>query len=191
MDDLEDIASAKALDLLLRAESGEWDPTGRHAGEVAAYIATVARNGLLRWAERNSRTVRMEEPGDEPESAPPATALSPAADTLTEAGEFVAVLRECVRRLQPRARRIWILRAFHELSSRDIAAHPDVGLTKAHVDVVVSRARDVLKQCLGTHGHRTTDYPAGAFMTLWEALSDMNDSPRSDPKGAHGSRLPA
>src|SRR5262245_8110440 len=46
-EDVEDLASAKALELVARAESGEWNLEGRSGGEIAGYLATVARNGLI------------------------------------------------------------------------------------------------------------------------------------------------
>src|SRR5436190_9930557 len=38
-EDLEDLASQKALELLLRAEEGAWDPSGRPTHEVRGYVA--------------------------------------------------------------------------------------------------------------------------------------------------------
>lgn len=176
-EDLEDLASAKALELLLRAESGEWNPAGREEGEVAGYVATVARNGLLRWAEHRRRQPRVVAPecgADERAPAGGVGVMPPEAPA--EAREFIAALQECVGRLGPRARLVWFFRAFHELSSRDIASHPDVALTPAHVDVVVNRARDSLKVCLESRGHRPSDFPVGAFATLWDELAALGDS---------------
>src|SRR5258708_3814601 len=45
-DDLEDLASQKALELLLSAEEGRWDPDGRAEYEVAGYLSRVARHAL-------------------------------------------------------------------------------------------------------------------------------------------------
>ena len=41
-EDLEDLAAAKSLDLVGRAVSGAWDTKDRSAGEVAAFLSTVA-----------------------------------------------------------------------------------------------------------------------------------------------------
>src|SRR5215831_4111430 len=41
-EDLEDLASAKALDLVSRAELGTWALDGRTVGEVGAYLSAVA-----------------------------------------------------------------------------------------------------------------------------------------------------
>lgn len=184
-EDLEDLASAKALEVLLRAESGEWNPEGRHPGEVAGYLAAVARNGLTRLAEHRRR-----------ETAPGAALangevmefedrdrVSPGADSAAEAAEFVATLRCCVSALAPRARRVWFFRAFYEMSSREIAAHPEVGLTPPHVDVVVQRARESLRACLESRGIRSRDYPAGAFAELWSCLASLDTA--AAPKDAH------
>src|SRR5262249_45355455 len=47
-EDVQDLASNKALELLRRAEQGEWDPTGRSSGEVVLYIRSTARRALMR-----------------------------------------------------------------------------------------------------------------------------------------------
>lgn len=177
-EDLEDLASTKALELLTRAESGDWNPDGRHPGEVAGYLAAVARNGLMRLAEHRRR-----------ETAPGVTSVdgevmeteqadrsSPRADSAAEAGEFVEALRGCVETLAPRARRVWFFRAFYEMSSRDIAAHPAVGLNPGHVDVLVQRTREALRECLAGKGLRPRDYPPGTFSALWQGLSALAEA---------------
>lgn len=184
-DDLEDLASTKALELLVRAESGGWNPEGRHGGEVAAYVAAVARNALLRWAERRHRQpLAVAADGDDGFPGEPPPVLSgPTSDGAVEAREFVEALRACVERLQPRSRRVWFFRAFYDLSSREIACHPDVGLSAAHVDVLVNRVRDSLKNCLATRGLHPRDYPTGAFAALWEGLASLA-VPRETPATA-------
>lgn len=174
-DDLEDLASAKALELLVRMESGGWGPEGRHGGEVAAYVAAVARNALLRWAERRQRqplAATADADGRFPGDSSPVF-TGPTSESAVEAREFVDALRACVERLQPRSRRAWFFRAFYDLSSREIASHPDVGISAAHVDVLINRARSALKTCLASRGLYPQDCPVGAFATLWEGLAGL------------------
>lgn len=184
-EDIEDLASAKALELLTRAESGEWNPDGRHPGELAGYLAAVARNGLARLAEHRRREPAFGSPSEDGDAMEFETEdrRSPAPHTATEAHEFVETLRRCVEALQPRARRVWFFRAFFEMTSRDIASHPQVGISPAHVDVVVQRARDALRHCLGSKGLAPRDYPAGTFSLLWESLGTMAEDVPS-PTGA-------
>jgi len=174
-EDLEDLASSKALEILVRVESGEWDPRGRHPAEVAGYLATVARNGLSRLAGQQARrplSLDAETPGaGSLAERLPGDGVAP--DVRMEAREFVEALRECAGRLQPRSRVIWFLRAALELPSRDIAAHPAVGLNVPHVDVILQRARDALRECLRSRGWTASDFPAGAFAAMWPELAAL------------------
>src|SRR5215510_6160439 len=54
-EDLEDIASGKALELLQQAEGRLWSVAGRTPHEVAGFVARVARNGLVDLARRRGR----------------------------------------------------------------------------------------------------------------------------------------
>lgn len=175
VDDLEDLASTKALELLVRAESGQWSPEGRHEGEVAAYVAAVAKHALLRWAEQRQRqplALVTDADAGLPRRTPPAPS-GPPSDGAVEAREFVEALQACVGHLKPRSRRVWFFRAFYDMGSREIASHPDVGLNAAHVDVLVNRVRDALKTCLAARGLQPRDYPLGAFSALWEGLAGL------------------
>ena len=172
-DDLEDLASAKALDLLARAERGDWDPAGRSPGEVVVYLRSTARNGLIRLAQQRERSVPMEaEPGADGHGSDTVwSAPMPSPERQAESREFASGLIDCLARLQPRSRCVWVLRAVHDLSSRDIAAHPDVGVTPANVDVILMRTRALLQGCLETKGLTSTHLPAGTFALLWDRVS--------------------
>ncbi len=174
-EDLEDLASAKALDLLTRAEQGAWDPTGRAPGEVVAYIRSTARHGLSRWGEQNRRMPamsRLDNAGPVGEGATPQWAAPPPSpEQRAETTEFVAALVDCLSGVQARARRIWVLRAVLDLSTREIAAHPDAGANKANVDVILMRVRTVLRECLGSKGFEMRQLPPGTFTQLWDAMS--------------------
>lgn len=174
-EDLEDLASAKALELLLRAESGAWNPDGRHPAEVAGYVAAVARNGLARLAVQLRRELGPAVDAETLASGMPRPHVrTPATpEAAVEAREFVEALVECVGRLQARARRTWYLRVCCGLSSRDIASHPDVRMTAPHVDVVVQRTREALRTCLAVRGLQPRDFPAGAHAALWDCLSSF------------------
>ena len=91
-------------------------------------------------------------------------------------------LVECVERLQHKARRVWFMRAFYDMTSREIAGHPEVKLDAAYVDVVTMRARDAIRACLDSKGHEATDPPPGAFVQLWSALESMADG-NGEPEG--------
>lgn len=174
-EDLEDLASAKALDLLSRAERGDWDPSGRADGEVVAYIRSTARHGLLRLFSQRSRLVHLDAatPGEgaDAEGLADWSSPMPSPECETESDEFASALLECLSHLQPRARFVWFLRAVHDLGSRDISAHPDVRASIANVDVILMRARAHLKSCLAERGLESGHLPPGTFTLVWDRLA--------------------
>ena len=93
--------------------------------------------------------------------------LPEAAEARTERREFITRLLGCARRLRPEHRTIWLLRVLHELPSRAIAAHPEVRLKPGHVDVILGRCRELIRDCLRTHGIESGALPPGTFAELW------------------------
>lgn len=179
-DDLEDLASAKALDLVSRAESGEWTVEGRTGGELAGYVSTVARNALIDHVKRKSRTVSQAELGDDldPDTltpdAQPANAPN-STDAPALAREFIDSLRACLVQLQPRARRVWFFRVFYDMSSKAIAQHPDILLQVAHIDVLMQRTRTAIRSCMESKGFEPADMPPGTFVQVWDLLETLRD----------------
>lgn len=162
--------------MLRRAESGEWDPCGRHPAEIAAYLASVARNALQPHTEQARRLMplvarREFEDARTPDLADP---HAPAVEARAEVAEFVDRPRECLLGPQPRSRRSWFFRVLLGMSSRDIARHPDIELNAAHVDVIVKRARDIVHTCLATFGFEAGDLPPGAFTRLWDGIRALD-----------------
>lgn len=165
-EDVEDLASTKALELLRQVESGKWSIEGRHAGEVGGFLLRVARNGLVDLARSRSREVppapSLVEAGVTPvERDPDAEDPSDVAATR----EFVAALEHCVEALQPRAREVWYRAAVLERPSRETAAV--MALQVGHVDVIVQRTRAALVTCMAKSGHRSTEVSPRAFVRLW------------------------
>lgn len=185
-EDLEDIASAKALELLTRAEERTWTPAGRSAHEVGGFVARVARNGLIDLARRRGREVAAPEDDDawQERLSMMGHADVPTPEDLTSAREYVGALRVCVGELAPRSRVAWFHRVFLEASSREIAARCEV--QPAHVDVLVQRARLALRTCMKHKGHEDADTRPGVFAALWpEGLQhglelDRGKAARSD-----------
>ena len=174
-EDLEDIASRKSLDLLRRLSSGGWNLTGRFPAEVCGYLSRVAHHGLLDLLNEESRRRR---PGaehlDEWVMAERLPSWSAGMETLPDAAveqrEFSSMLVHCAGRLAPRSRMIWFLRVFCELSSKEIAAHPEVRLKANHVDVLLQRTRRAVRDCLRHLGYEREDMPPGSFIEIWRFL---------------------
>jgi len=184
---LEDIAAEKALELLHRAESGAWDLTGRSASEVAGYISTAARYGWIDHVQRTGREVPAS-PSGEPTSPHPLLSVTRPVDRV-EGAELARAARDCVELLPERGRRVWFFRAFYDMSSEDIAQHPDVRVNAPHVDVLVQRARAALRDCLRRKGHVLEDLGPTAFVALWEMLESLARR-ESRPEPALAERSP-
>jgi RNA polymerase sigma factor (sigma-70 family) len=169
-EDLEDIASGKALELLQQAEGTEWSVAGRSPREVAGFVARVARNGLVDLARRRGREAPPPEDADAWDRAV-TDAGNEVTDPLelTSAREFVSSLRDCVVGLTPRARKVWMQRVVLDRPSREAAGA--LGLSIANVDVMAQRARDALAACMAAKGHRVAALHPRAFVALW-ARSD-------------------
>src|SRR5262249_26090528 len=155
----------KSLEIIHRAVEGAWDPAGRTPVEVAGYIAAVARNEIMDWRQRAGRLVPLPDGEDPPMRADEVRSVSggsgDSTDLPVERSEFAQAVIDCVGGLAPRSRRIWIFRTLFEMRSREIASHPEVGMEVGHVDVVFSRARRSLQDCLGRKGHSLDTMPRG------------------------------
>jgi RNA polymerase sigma factor (sigma-70 family) len=169
-EDLEDIASGKALELLQQAEGREWNVAGRSPREVAGFVARVARNGLVDLARRRAREAPPPEDAEAWDRAVSDAGANEADPLeLASAGEFLTRLKECVAGLTPRARKVWMQRVVLDRPSRETAGA--LGLSIANVDVAAQRARDALATCMAAKGHRVAALHPRAFVALW-ARSD-------------------
>ncbi len=167
--DVEDIAAAKALDLIRKAESGASGALARRCDEIPGFLSTIARNGLVDHLRRTGRLVPLD-------AYEPRNGHSVHLDLISgpdgdpnravECNEFAAALCACAEGLKPRTRRIWFFRVFYEMSTKEIANHPEVGLNPGHVDVVLQRAREHITRCMADKGHFAKDMPAGTFAEL-------------------------
>jgi RNA polymerase sigma factor (sigma-70 family) len=187
-EDLEDIAATKSLELIRRAEESGWDVSGREAAEVASYVSTVAKHGLVDLF-RTEKTIDRQV-GEDAEGRMDADALrrasrAPAAgEAAAERAEFVTALRESIAALKPRDRRIWFFRVFHEMATKEISSHPDVRLRPGHVDVILQRCRDAIRATMEARGFEPREMPPGTFAMLWETMhADRSLMPSSaDPR---------
>jgi RNA polymerase sigma-70 factor (ECF subfamily) len=176
--DLEDVASKKSLEILRQAECGKTDLSGKTAPDVVAFLTAVARHGLLdlrRAAARRPVVDPQGMPEGTLEESIPWPGVEPAADpgAAVEAGEFARGLRDCAEALPPRSLRIWFLRVFLDLSSREIAELPEIGLNSGHVDVLLHRIREAVRECMERKGLREGTPPPGTFALIWEMMGEV------------------
>lgn len=170
-EDIEDLVAGKAFDLLRRIESGALQFRCEAPHEIPAFLARTCHNAIVDLRRRE----RLRQGG--PHTADDAQALlEPETSLRTESSpsgrvefaEMTHALEHCLEQLAPRARRVWILRTFFEMSSRDIAAHPEVAIKPSHVDVVVSRTRAAVQACLAKRGFEAADFDLVGIARLWD-----------------------
>jgi RNA polymerase sigma factor (sigma-70 family) len=171
-EDLLDIAAEKGADLLARFESGRWTLVEAAPWECRGFLSTVARNGLIDWLRRNRNQVIRGDDADTMLADQPDASMAAQTSLAADRSHFVKALMDCLRKVNARDRRIWVLRVVHDLSTRQIAAHPDVLLKRGHVDVILYRCRESLRACLHGRDIEPGDLPAGVFTELWLQLQD-------------------
>lgn len=171
-EDLEDLVATKALDLLHRIESGALVLRRGDSSEVSGFVAQTSRNAIIDLLRRervrrgNGHAAETSVDASELAGGRSNDAIQPS--NRVEFAEVTAALEQCVETLAPRARRIWIFRTFFEMSSRDIAAHPEIRLNPANVDVIVGRARTTLRDCLTKAGMDASHLAIAGVARLWE-----------------------
>lgn len=117
------------------------EPVTRHPEFLAALkhrVRNAARNGRRRH-HRLRTHVALDH-----EQAP--NALQPNAEALLEQAENSLRLKVCVAQLREVERAVVTLRLLEERSGEDVAAL--LGLSRGHVDVLVHRAKGMLRACM-------------------------------------------
>jgi RNA polymerase sigma factor (sigma-70 family) len=163
-----DISSEKALDLLRNLDAGTWSPWTDSPGRVAAFVSTVARNGLVDYLRESGPLVR--DSIDEVDPVVRGATPEGYAAHRSVSQEFVRAFEACARALTTRDRTVWFFRVFYEMPSRQIAVHPEVGLSVQNVDVILLRCRRKIRACMHAKGHADPDLPPGTFEELWNAF---------------------
>ncbi len=176
-EDIEDLASEKSLELMTKLDSGTWNPQGWNRNQLGGFFSTLARNGLVdRYRSFHSRRiVPMSSPLPEAgESSQDPARESP--ESRADAMRFAETLRDCASILAPRARKVWFLRVFFDLATKQIATSPGVDMKPATIDVTLQRCRDRVRECMEEKGQLSSELPAGTFIALWEAFSIDTES---------------
>lgn len=170
-DDMADITADKALDLIRRLEAGRWDPAAGSDAQLCAFLASVARHGVIDLLRRRRREalagtgldrVLPETPVDER----PLFEL----EWSVDARRYARAIVECAARLTARARLAWLLRVFGGLRAAQIAKHPGILSSTGGVDVMLSRSRRWLRECLASKRIEPLHLPPGTFVELWSLI---------------------
>jgi DNA-directed RNA polymerase specialized sigma24 family protein len=175
-EDVVDIAADKAVDLLGSLEAGRWDPAAEGDERMAAFLAVVARNGVvdrLRRLGREQSAPDVREGGRAGGIGPHGRTHADADDVVGAAidgGRYARALVECARLLTARARLAWVLHIFGGMTSAQIAGHPEVRTSVGGVSLMLHRCRHRLRRCLASKGFEPERMPAGTFIALWDLV---------------------
>jgi DNA-directed RNA polymerase specialized sigma24 family protein len=168
--DIREVADDKASELFSRLDTKDWDPSASSPAQLCAFLAMVARNGVVDFHRVRGREVPVTE--GPPSAASPAHLEESRPDASPEAaadGEtYAAAILDCVGSFTARARRAWFLRVLYELDSADIARDPQVRSTPAGVDTMLARCRARMRACLEGKGLALGPLPPGTFVRLWD-----------------------
>ena len=169
-EDLQDLTSEKSLELMSRIEDGRWRIDDTAPATIVSFIATVARNGVIDLQRRKKPGAPLHEVEEAMDGSRSHDKPYIQPDVLPEQRQFVGAIVDCASVLKDMHRRIWLFRVLLEMSTKDIARHPDVGLEAGNVDVILQRSRNSVKACMAKKGFETKFLPPGVFSALWRAF---------------------
>jgi RNA polymerase sigma-70 factor (ECF subfamily) len=109
---------------------------------LGATLSTMVRNGARNFRRRHRRL----KPHSEIESEVALTSSDANAEQLLDLAEDSLRLQVCVAELREVERAVVSLRLLEERSGEDVAKA--LGLSRAHVDVLVHRAKATLRVCM-------------------------------------------
>ena len=176
-DDVADVTSEKTLELIRRLDRRQWNPTESTDAQLCSFIAAVARHGVVDVFRRRRREARAASWFRWSPKYRPAEEASPFdPESSIDACRYARAIVECAARLTRRARWAWVLRVFGELPAAEIAQHPAIRSSPAGVDVMLSRSRRHLRECLESKRLDPTCLPSGTFVALWEVLDRVPPS---------------
>lgn len=173
-EDARDIAAEKSMVFLRNLESDPDGETKAGAARMCAYLSTLARNGLVDTLRKQGRKRDL---AKRFEGAVATVAHEAEARVMQD--RFIQAIRDCVDQLPERARVAWFLRAFLDMPSKKISTHPSINMAATGVDMLLSRTRRSLSECMGKKGLNAEDAPAGTFVALWELLRGNMSEPAS------------
>jgi RNA polymerase sigma factor (sigma-70 family) len=174
-EDLADIASQKSLELLGKPDTSNERLANLAPREIPGFLSTVARNGLVDLLKARGRSAPPLDDDDASVEDGLAYVKSKTdrPDEPLERNEFAQALRQCAEVLEARTRLVWFFRVFYDMPSKEIAMHPRVQLKASHVDVLLQRGREAIRDCMKKRGYEPHEIPAGTFVELWRVFRPL------------------
>ena len=118
------------------------DAAAENTSQAVATLKTIVRNAARNQRRRHHRRL----PHSPIEGCCDKPAPEPSPEEALVQAESLVRLRACVAELCGRERAVVTLRLLDERSGEDVAR--ELGVTRAHVDVLVHRAKATLRTCV-------------------------------------------
>jgi DNA-directed RNA polymerase specialized sigma24 family protein len=167
-DELPGLAAEKTAQLVEQIRRGGWKPAEESEMKIRAFIKQVAHNAAKAFWKKYFRDRGGEELSDTLDSVPQTDLADPEQQAAGE--ETAARICRWLRGCRPDHARIFVMKAFYQMRTREIAEHPAVRTSPTNVDTVWDRLRKELRTLL-TDGEAPARFPPGtfaAFLRLWE-----------------------
>jgi DNA-directed RNA polymerase specialized sigma24 family protein len=177
-DEARDVASEKAMVFLRALENATPDASALDPARVCAYLSVLARNGLVDILRKRGRDRAFALANGDTSTA--VATPHESAEIHVQHDEFLTATSACVMQLTEKARNVWFMRAFLDLPSKRIAAHPEIRMTPTAVNMLLVRARRALRDCLSKKGFDSGDVAPGTFVVLWDLLRRGRAEERED-----------
>jgi DNA-directed RNA polymerase specialized sigma24 family protein len=186
-DVLPGLAAEKTAQLVEQIRRGSWKPAEESEMRIRAYIKQVAGNTARAFWKKYYRDRGSEELAESLDNSPQTGRPDPEQQAAGE--EAARRLLQWLKTCRIEHALIFVMKAFYQMRTREIADHPGVRTSPTNVDTVWDRMRKQLRSKLTAEEGATPGFPPGtfaAFLALWEADGGEGLFPAARGGEAHG-----
>lgn len=171
-DELPGLAAEKTAQLMEQIRRGTWEPAEESEMKIRSFIKQVAHNTAQAFWKKYYRDRGSEELVESLDHTPQTGQADPEqqAAGVELAGRLMCWLRTC----KPNHAEIFVMKAFYQMRTLEIAHHPRVRTSPTNVDTVWDRLRKELRAIFSDGGEGPELFPPGtfaAFLRLWETAA--------------------
>jgi DNA-directed RNA polymerase specialized sigma24 family protein len=176
-DELSGLAAEKTAQLIEQIRCGAWKPAAESDMKIRAFIKQVAHHAAQSFWKKYYRDRGKEELAETLDNVPQTGRADPEQQAAGQ--EVAARLLKWLSTFRPDHARIFVMKAFYQMRTREIAEHPAVRTSPTNVDTVWDRLRKELRANVGDGGVGPERFPPGtfaAFLRLWESDARGGDA---------------
>lgn len=168
-DEMPGLAAEKTAQLVEQIRRGAWKPVEESEMKIRSFIKQVAHNAAQAFWKKYYRDRGSEELVESLDHAPQKTHADP--EQMAAGEELAGRLMRWLRTCRPNHAEIFVMKAFYQMRTREIADHPRVRTSPTNVDTIWNRLRKELRAIFSDGGEGPEQFPPGtfvAFLRLWE-----------------------